>query len=236
MATMKKTVKAQAAAGARQVKNVAAKHAQAAPKRPATRKEPAQRHAAAKVKAAAHGRHVSAAPAKPAVVAPARRTARPLKAAVALPPLSSVKRVLPYGLQQARHEKPAVTAGHEVTLSKSEKTALRALLMASRVRIAQQVGTLKQESLQSREEVTSSEDGTDAFERQFALSVASSEQDAVIDIDDALRRLDAGVYGVCETCGCAIGKKRLKALPFVRFCVKCQSESERHRPRFHVME
>jgi RNA polymerase-binding transcription factor DksA len=110
------------------------------------------------------------------------------------------------------------------------------MMLDMRERLAHQVGTLRQESLQSREEIVTSEDGTDAFDRQFALTVASSEQDAIFDIDDAIRRLDAGSYGVCEACGCGIEKPRLKALPFVRLCIACQSESERSRPRFRPLE
>ena len=70
------------------------------------------------------------------------------------------------------------------------------------------------------------EDGTDAFERQFALDIARSENDSVFEIDEALRRLSEGDYGVCEECGCLIGKARLKALPFARMCIECKAKQE----------
>ncbi|OVE74195.1 hypothetical protein BVX94_01115 [bacterium B17] len=81
--------------------------------------------------------------------------------------------------------------------------------------------------------VVSVEDGTDAFDRQFALNIISSENDALFEIDEALRRLDGGTYGGCEECGCIIDVPRLAALPFVRMCIKCQSEAEKTNRRYH---
>jgi DnaK suppressor protein len=45
-------------------------------------------------------------------------------------------------------------------------------------------------------------------------------------LDEALRRLDDGVYGLCEECGGPIGEPRLKALPFARRCIGCQEQVE----------
>ena len=74
--------------------------------------------------------------------------------------------------------------------------------------------------------------GTDNFDREFALNLVSSEQDVLYEIDDALRRIDQGVYGMCETCGCAIEKARLSALPFAKMCIKCKSQAEKGKTRF----
>ncbi len=74
--------------------------------------------------------------------------------------------------------------------------------------------------------------GTDNFDREFALNLVSSEQDVLYEIDDALRRIDLGSYGVCEACGKAIEKARLAALPFAKMCISCKSESEKGKTRF----
>ena len=74
--------------------------------------------------------------------------------------------------------------------------------------------------------------GTDNFDREFALNLVSSEQDAIYEIDDALRRIQMGVYGACEQCGEMIAKPRLKAQPFAKLCIKCQSVMERGKERF----
>jgi DnaK suppressor protein len=45
-------------------------------------------------------------------------------------------------------------------------------------------------------------------------------------LDDALQRLEAGTYGLCEDCGKPIGKERLEVLPFARRCISCQEQAE----------
>ena len=74
--------------------------------------------------------------------------------------------------------------------------------------------------------------GTDNFDREFALNLVSSEQDVLYEIDDALRRVEMGTYGVCEGCNKAIEKGRLAALPFAKLCIKCKSEAEKGKTRF----
>ena len=73
--------------------------------------------------------------------------------------------------------------------------------------------------------------GTDNFDRELALSLASSRQDSLYDIEDAIRRIDDGEYGSCEACGSPIERPRLKALPFAKKCVACQNAAERGRGR-----
>ncbi len=75
--------------------------------------------------------------------------------------------------------------------------------------------------------------GTDAFDREFALSLVSNEQDALYEVTEALKRLETQAYSVCELCGKTIPKARLEVLPFARLCIKCQeiSEKENRGPR-----
>jgi RNA polymerase-binding transcription factor DksA len=69
--------------------------------------------------------------------------------------------------------------------------------------------------------------GSDAYDRDFALSLLSSEQNSLYEIDEALKRIDDGTYGVCEISGKAIPRERLEALPFTRYTVECQAELEK---------
>jgi RNA polymerase-binding transcription factor DksA len=69
--------------------------------------------------------------------------------------------------------------------------------------------------------------GTDNFDRDFALSLLSSDQDAIYEIDEALRRMERKSYGVCELTGKAIPKSRLEAIPWTRFTVQAQAQLER---------
>ena len=69
--------------------------------------------------------------------------------------------------------------------------------------------------------------GSDAYDRDFALSVLAKEQDALYEIEQALRRIDRGVYGVCEMSGKSIPQARLEAIPFARLTVECQAQWEK---------
>ena len=69
--------------------------------------------------------------------------------------------------------------------------------------------------------------GSDAYDRDFALSLLSQEQDALYEIDQALKRIELGTYGKCEMSGKSIPHARLEAIPFARFTVECQSQLEK---------
>ena len=69
--------------------------------------------------------------------------------------------------------------------------------------------------------------GSDAYDKDFALSLLSQEQDALYEIEEALKRIENGTYGICEMSGKEIPAARLEALPFARLTVECQAEFER---------
>lgn len=68
--------------------------------------------------------------------------------------------------------------------------------------------------------------GSDAYDRDFALSVLAKEQDALYEIEQALRRIDSGTYGMCEISFEKIPQMRLEAIPFARLTVTCQAQWE----------
>ncbi len=69
--------------------------------------------------------------------------------------------------------------------------------------------------------------GTDNFDRDFALSLLSADQDAIYEIDAAIKRIQRGTYGICELTGQPIPKARLEAIPWTRFTVEAQAQLER---------
>jgi DnaK suppressor protein len=78
--------------------------------------------------------------------------------------------------------------------------------------------------------------GSDAYDRDFALSLLSQEQDALYEIDQALKRIELGTYGVCEMSGKAIPHMRLEAIPFARFTVQCQAQLEKQNKASRVRQ
>ena len=73
--------------------------------------------------------------------------------------------------------------------------------------------------------------GTDTFDRDFALSLVSSEQEALSEIDAAIKRIHDGSYGTCEITQKPISKDRLLAVPFTRYSAEAQKDIERNRYR-----
>lgn len=102
-------------------------------------------------------------------------------------------------------------------------------LLDLRERLLSQMSGLAKESA---EEMASyslhmADSGTDNFDRDFALSLLSSDQDAIYEIEEALKRIEKNTYGVCELTGKSIPKARLEAIPWTRFTVEAQAQLER---------
>jgi RNA polymerase-binding transcription factor DksA len=102
-------------------------------------------------------------------------------------------------------------------------------LLELRERLLHQMSGLAKESA---EEMASyslhmADSGTDNFDRDFALSLLSSDQDAIYEIEEALKRIEKNTYGICELTGKTIPATRLDAIPWTRFTVEAQNQLER---------
>jgi RNA polymerase-binding transcription factor DksA len=102
-------------------------------------------------------------------------------------------------------------------------------LMELREQLRRQMNGLAKESAQELPgySLHMADSGTDNFDRDFALSLLSSDQDAVYEIEEALKRIEKKTYGVCELTGKTIPKARLEAIPWTRFTVEAQAQLER---------
>jgi DnaK suppressor protein len=108
-------------------------------------------------------------------------------------------------------------------------------LLELRDHFLDQMQSVAQDSLRSRAENNEAsavgqhqaDAGSDAYEKDFALSLLSQEQDALYEIEEALKRLEVGTYGVCEMSNKHIPHARLEAIPFARFTVECQQQLEK---------
>ena len=69
--------------------------------------------------------------------------------------------------------------------------------------------------------------GSKAFEREHELALTQNARALLDQGERALSRIDAGTYGVCESCGQPIGKARLRAFPQATLCVTCKQRQER---------
>lgn len=67
---------------------------------------------------------------------------------------------------------------------------------------------------------------TDNYDREFSMGLASNERELLYELNDAMKKIEEGTFGVCEDCKGFIAKGRLKAVPYARLCVKCQEKRE----------
>ncbi|HEX3857297.1 MAG TPA: TraR/DksA C4-type zinc finger protein [Verrucomicrobiae bacterium] len=102
-------------------------------------------------------------------------------------------------------------------------------LLELREQLLAQMNGLAKESAQEMAgySLHMADSGTDNFDRDFALSLLSADQDSVYEIEEALKRIEKKTYGVCELTGKNIPKARLEAIPWTRFTVDAQAQLER---------
>lgn len=81
----------------------------------------------------------------------------------------------------------------------------------------------------------SADDGTEdivdrannAYNRELMFSLSDVERSTLLQIENALRRMDEGAYGRCASCGQTVNMLRLEAVPWARFCIDCQELAEK---------
>jgi len=102
-------------------------------------------------------------------------------------------------------------------------------LLQLREQLLAQMSGLAKESAQEMPgySLHMADSGTDNFDRDFALSLLSSDQDAVYEIEEALKRIEKKTYGVCELTTKPSPRARLEASPWTRFTVEAQAQLER---------
>jgi DnaK suppressor protein len=69
-----------------------------------------------------------------------------------------------------------------------------------------------------------------SYTKEFLLSLSDTERKELQKIDKALKRIQKDDYGLCQTCGAKIGKKRLDAVPWALNCIECQEKAEEESP------
>ena len=72
------------------------------------------------------------------------------------------------------------------------------------------------------------DDATRSLDKEILFELSGNAHNTIEQIEAALRKMDKGIYGLCEYCRQPIPKKRIKALPFARYCINCQHSTEHH--------
>jgi DnaK suppressor protein len=185
--------------------------------------------------------------AKKSAPAPKKKPAAKAKPAPKAAPAKAKPVSKPVSKKPAPAKKPAPKPTPKklpVLIKKAPKTTLvTGWLAKQRVRLLQLKDTLLdsmngvgRDTLRTRAEgsdasafgMHTGDAGSDAYDRDFALSLLSQERDSLFEIDAALKKIEDGNYGVCEISGKQIPHVRLEALPFARYTVECQTELEKN--------
>ena len=103
-------------------------------------------------------------------------------------------------------------------------------LLARRQGLQDDIESLR-ETLRGEVDVDVEEGDPDVVEREKSLALLAALEDRIGSIDDALKSIELGVYGICQRCGNEIPAERLEVKPEATFCITCQGEVERLRKR-----
>ncbi|MBU1932931.1 MAG: TraR/DksA family transcriptional regulator [Candidatus Omnitrophica bacterium] len=121
-------------------------------------------------------------------------------------------------------------------MTKKEAAEFKKLLLKKRAEIVKEIHEITKENMKSLKEASGDLSGysyhmadmaSDSYDRDLSLNIATSEQKVIYEIDEALKLIDEGKYGICVSCSKKIPMKRLKALPYAKYCIQCQSKEEK---------
>jgi len=101
------------------------------------------------------------------------------------------------------------------------------------IQLREDLLSLVQKTTENEKEYPSSEVGdsidqaADSSARELLFELNHGERQRLEDIESALKKIEEGRFGVCENCSYIITKKRLKVVPYARFCIKCKAKMEK---------
>ncbi|MDD5628554.1 MAG: TraR/DksA family transcriptional regulator [Elusimicrobia bacterium] len=129
-------------------------------------------------------------------------------------------------------KKTAKTAARKPASGKTEASTPAKLAGVKRKLLEMRDDLIKTVRTQQLEESAEQDTGDDAdkasqsIEKELLFELSDNERMTLDHIEAALRKIDKGTYGSCESCRKPIPKPRLDALPFARYCITCQSSAE----------
>jgi len=150
------------------------------------------------------------------------------------PLIPSGPNATPTGLIGSNRAAPGLDASKLKTkLSKKELDGFRKILLRKRSELVGDIANMEDEALRQSSGSLSqlpqhmAEQGTDTFEQSLSLDLAAVDRSLIREIDDALKRIEDGVYGMCERTGVQIDSDRLAELPWARYSIEAARELER---------
>ena len=121
------------------------------------------------------------------------------------------------------------TAAKAVRMSKKEMEKYRRLLEEKKATLSVDIAKTRSAEEETSEELTQdiADKAVSSYTREFLYSLTDGERSTLLQIDDAIARIDDGSYGFCVNCGQVMAETRLTAVPWAPYCVDCQELSEK---------
>ena len=121
------------------------------------------------------------------------------------------------------------TATKAARLTKKEMEKYRRLLDDKKSSLSAEIAKTRSAEEETTEESTQdiADKAVSSYTREFLYSLTDGERTTLLQIDDALVRIDEGAYGLCLNCGQLMTEKRLNAVPWAPYCLDCQELSEK---------
>ena len=121
------------------------------------------------------------------------------------------------------------TAAKAVRMSKKDMEKYRRLLEEKKTSLSSDLAKTRSAEEETTEESTQdiADKAVSSYTREFLYSLTDGERSTLLQIDDAINRIDDVTYGMCINCVQTIAEKRLTAVPWTPYCVDCQELSEK---------
>ena len=113
------------------------------------------------------------------------------------------------------------------SLTATELKEIKKHLLALKEEAAARLKDKKDMDMPEAEVGDDIDNATRSLDKEILFELSGNAHNTIEQIEAALRKMDKGIYGRCEYCRQPIPKKRIKALPFARYCVNCQHSNER---------
>jgi DnaK suppressor protein len=149
-------------------------------------------------------------------------------------PAKTAKKAAKTAVKRARPPRPRAgktnqTKSQSPAFTKKELEEIKLKLDTMREDLSRNVEDKKNLDMVEPEVGDTIDQATQSLDKEILFELSDNERKMLDTIDASLRKLDNGIYGLCEHCKSPIEKKRLKALPSARYCLPCQNGAEKSR-------
>ncbi len=117
----------------------------------------------------------------------------------------------------------------ESFFSKKELEKIKKTLIEKRDTLMSSIGNRVKYDLSENEVGDPIDDASSSLDKELLFGASENEKKVMEEIESALKRIEKGTYGKCEQCGVKIEEKRLKVLPYSRYCIKCQIKNDSYK-------